>query len=155
MLSQAEPPPPTQWRARLAERTRGRSVGLHAALEDTGVLYDPERLHAVRIAAKKLRYALEVAGETRAAATAAAVTRLKTLQDELGHLHDLQVVSGFVTQVPPTAGRRAALERLATVLDTQCRGLHAGFLDERDELAALAERVRERVVPRIAHVGRG
>lgn len=149
-LSEGEPPTPMHWRERLAERTRRRAVGLHDAVDDAGMLYDPERLHAVRIAAKKLRYALELAGETRAAGTAALVTRLKALQDELGHLHDLQIVAGFVTQVPPAAGHRAALEGLAVVLDTQCRGLHAGFLDERGELGALAGRVRERVVPRVA-----
>lgn len=48
--------------------------------------------HAARISAKRLRYLLEPLSH-RAAGAKALVGRLKQLQDVLGHLHDMQVLS--------------------------------------------------------------
>jgi CHAD domain-containing protein len=48
--------------------------------------------HAARISAKRLRYLLEPLSH-RAAGAKALVVRLKQLQDVLGHLHDMQVLS--------------------------------------------------------------
>jgi CHAD domain-containing protein len=48
--------------------------------------------HAARISAKRLRYVLEPLSH-RAAGAKALVGRLKQLQDVLGHLHDMQVLS--------------------------------------------------------------
>jgi CHAD domain-containing protein len=48
--------------------------------------------HAARICAKRLRYLLEPLSH-RAAGAKALVGRLKQLQDVLGHLHDMQVLS--------------------------------------------------------------
>ena len=53
--------------ARLAVGDRGAGdaprAAARAALDDAGAVYLPERLHAVRIALKKLRYALEARAE--------------------------------------------------------------------------------------------
>ena len=49
------------WREALGARLLNRSKALHAAMDDAGHMYAPEQLHQVRIAAKKLRYGLELA----------------------------------------------------------------------------------------------
>src|SRR5262249_49477020 len=41
-------------------RVANRAARLHEALQDAGNVYLPERLHVVRLAVKKLRYALEL-----------------------------------------------------------------------------------------------
>ena len=56
------------WRWAAEARVSRRAATLTHALDNAGSLYLPERLHHVRIALKKLRYALEVA----AAATSSA-----------------------------------------------------------------------------------
>src|SRR5204862_6218756 len=55
------------WRWAVDARVARRATGLSHAIDAAGALYLPERLHGVRIALKKLRYALEVA--TQAAGT--------------------------------------------------------------------------------------
>ncbi|MEP6917459.1 MAG: CHAD domain-containing protein [Acidobacteriota bacterium] len=77
------------WRKALSARllTRGRRLG--AAIDAAGHLYDPERLHAVRVAAKKLRYGLELAADSGTRQAAPLVRQIKKAQDMLGRLHDL------------------------------------------------------------------
>ena len=76
-----------QWRGVLAARLMRRAKDLGAALEDAGPLYVPERLHNVRIATKKLRYALEIARDAGVTAATPLVKLLKRHQERLGHLH--------------------------------------------------------------------
>lgn len=146
-------PPAAQWKSLLAERTRVRALDLHDAVDEAGILYEPERLHQIRIAAKKLRYSLELAGETRAAATTRLVNELKGLQDHLGHLHDLQVLSAYAAGVLPDESLAPGLGRLARHLDDACHDLHAKFLASRSRLLALTETALAKVVPRIARHG--
>ena len=44
-------------------RVARRAASLKAAIDEAGAVYLPERLHAVRIAVKKLRYAVELEHE--------------------------------------------------------------------------------------------
>lgn len=90
---------PRTWRRRLAGRVRRRADALSRAVADAGALFVSERLHQVRIAAKQLRYALEVAGEARLAGTAASVRALKDVQDVLGKLHDADVLHAAIKRV--------------------------------------------------------
>jgi CHAD domain-containing protein len=140
------------WRGELARRIIDRAEALRRALEEAGVLYSAPRLHAVRIAVKKLRYALELAGEVRLAPVRLAVGRLKQAQDLLGRLHDLDVVAAHAraAQVPAAAADRAALERLLGRLQDECRQLHARYLQRRKGLMAVADQAREVVAPRLA-----
>jgi CHAD domain-containing protein len=54
------------------------------------------RLHAVRIACKRLRYTLEFFSEVLAPTTRAAVKEITAMQDHLGSLHDAVVASGIL-----------------------------------------------------------
>jgi CHAD domain-containing protein len=68
-----------------------RALHLTSALHASGAVYVPERLHAVRIAVKKLRYALELSTGARDARRAAETRLLKRGQDILGRMHDLRL----------------------------------------------------------------
>lgn len=137
-------------------RIARRAAGLEAGLAALGTLYSAERLHAVRIAVKQLRYALEVAGELRTRATAADRRALRSAQDLLGQAHDLHVLGALVRQAGARVvgrSRTAArdLRRLSRDIDARCRALHGTFLGQRRQLAALAARVGRgpRVTPRL------
>ena len=85
------------------------------------MLFDSERLHQVRIALKRLRYAMELAGELRVASTAAAVRDLKAVQDTLGTLHDHDVLMEYTASAAAQPGltrpTRASLTALNGSLD--------------------------------------
>lgn len=142
-----------RWRRALADRVVERATGLRGALDEAGVLYDAERLHRVRIAAKKLRYTLELVGDSRAAGTARLVKALKKAQDALGDLHDLQMLAHHVDTVRERHREDAALARevetLHALLDERCRALHAGFLPSRDTLRRIADTALDRIGPRV------
>lgn len=141
------------WPRVLAGRIARRVTALRRALEAAGAIYVPERLHAVRIAAKKLRYTLEIAGELgiREAATAAAVVR--RTQVTLGSLQDRTVL---LRQLRADADEAAAAARndlapLERELETSARELHAQFLSQRGALLAALGAIRQDVVPALAH----
>ena len=97
-----------------------------------GQMYNPESLHRVRIATKKLRYGLEIAAEGGFPVAAPLVRQLKKVQDTLGRLHDLQVLLTHVAAVqamPP--GRElpeGSLDVLARALEDECRHLHGRYM---------------------------
>jgi len=130
------------WRTLLAARIRKRALRLGETLQRVGTLYAADPIHAVRIAAKKLRYTMELA-ETAGAPCGVDVARLRRLQDLLGRLRDLQVLQEHVRAVlSGAAGHRAAAGALAELdasLETQCRALHATFLRGMAQWQAAAE----------------
>ena len=84
---------------------------------------DPEEvvaLHDMRIAAKRLRYVLEVTGPCFGPYAEKATKMVKELQDLLGEIHDCDV------QVPETEAFAARL------LDEDARALHAAAGDAGD-----------------------
>src|SRR3954465_6904841 len=147
------------WRKALAERLMRRSRRLTVAMNEAGQMYAPERLHAVRIAAKKLRYGLELAANSGVKQAAPHVRTIKRAQEMLGKLHDLQVlqVHCAAVQAEPRTGRpqsRAALENLARHIEDQCRHLHGRYIASASVLRDAALAVRKVVVPQLAHPSR-
>lgn len=135
--------PATAVTAAVTTRLAKRAERLAEALERLGVLYDPERLHAVRIAVKQLRYALEIAGEVTRARTVTRLRQLRGVQELLGRAHDLHVLGEHVRAVEArivTRSRPAGrdLRRFARLIDGQCRQLHAAFLGRQRTLVVLA-----------------
>lgn len=129
--------------ARLAERVRGRAAALGAAVARAGTLYDPERLHEVRIAAKKLRYGLELVSTMALSDQAANIRALKRVQEQLGVMHDYQILLEHVAAVraatPKGTPGSAGLKSMAAAYDRECRSLHASYLKLAPGLAALAK----------------
>jgi CHAD domain-containing protein len=142
------------WRAALATRIVRRARRLEKAIDQAGQIYNPEALHGVRIAAKKLRYALEIADESGAAPCAVAVRTIKRVQDTLGRLHDLQVLQHHVADVAATPRSRrppdAALATLSRMIEDECRQLHGRYVAGIPQLLEAAQIARRDVPTRLA-----
>ncbi len=128
----------------LHARTLRAGRRLRKAVDDVTTVYAPARLHNVRIAVKRLRYALEAEGTARGARRASSqVQQLRAIQDLLGRAHDLHVLDEFLQGVQRrvVTRSRAATRDLAAfghALERECRALHAAFLSRRPALLALA-----------------
>jgi CHAD domain-containing protein len=146
--------PTDGWRAALAGRIAKRATTLAAAIRAAGQLYEAESLHRVRIAVKKLRYALEMAAGTGTAGAAPLLVTLKRVQDVLGRLHDLQVLEAHVAAVQERdAGHRRnadALAALARVLEEDCRHLHGQYITLQPALVASVQDARRVVAVHVA-----
>jgi len=141
------------WRRALAARLATRTNALRRAVDQAGAIYVAERLHGVRIAAKKLRYALEIAAELGQADAARPAAIIRRTQVTLGNLQDRHML---LRQVHSTAdgtdtAARQGLAALESELEASCRELHAQFLSQRGPLAAALVAVRQQVVPGLAH----
>ncbi len=124
------------------ERVAGRATSLSAAIARCGTLYAVERLHAIRLAAKKLRYAVEAQRAVGAGGRARDLTRLKQTQQALGDLHDLQVLQAHVDAVlarGAAQGLASALAEWLRDLERACREAHAAILPGLGRLSDLTQ----------------
>jgi CHAD domain-containing protein len=133
------------WQWALDARVTHRALALKTALAEAGALYLPERLHVVRIALKKLRYACEVGAEAAGADIKAELKALKRGQDMLGRLHDVQVLLDRIRRVQAslTTGDEVMSRRLDGVvigLENECRRLHARFMHQKTAVVSACER---------------
>ena len=138
--------PSRGWQWAMEARLTRRAETLVEALDEAGSIYLQERLHCVRIALKKLRYALEISSEASGVRQSMDIRTLKHGQDLLGRLHDLQVLIDHVRQIQPavslpdvTAWRR--MDALMMSLENECRRLHAKFLHRQSKIRMICERV--------------
>jgi len=132
------------WHAAVDAQLSARAARLGKALADAGAMYLPERLHTVRIAIKKLRYALELSNEITGTTRDPKLTALKRGQELLGRMHDLQVLVERVRQVqaslaPPSVAIWRNLDATVASLEDECRLLHARYMRLRDKLVAAAD----------------
>jgi CHAD domain-containing protein len=134
------------WQWAIDARVARRAGTLEEAIDEAGAVYLPERLHRVRVALKKLRYAVELSAESQALKTHGDLPTLRRGQDLLGRLHDLQVLAGRVLKsraaAAPTDLRLAEeLDGLQMTLDDTCRRLHARYMKSREALEAICSRL--------------
>jgi CHAD domain-containing protein len=138
------------WRWAIGARIARRAASLKAAIDDAGSVYLPERLHAVRVAVKKFRYAVELEHDISGDEKLTPHLRvLRRIQELLGRLHDRQLLIEQVRQVqassaPPDLGAWKRLDTLSTTLENECRRLHARYLRDSTALVAVCERVPPR-----------
>lgn len=129
----------------LEARIVRRASVLEHAIEDAGALYLPDRLHTVRIALKKLRYALELRAEGDGLKSTAELRALKGQQELLGRMHDLQMLVDRVRQLQARPGGPGASSRhmdaLVADLENGCRELHAQFVRQRSTVIAICDRI--------------
>ena len=134
------------WRWAIEASVVRRASRLQAAVDEAGAVYLPGRLHAVRIAVKKLRYALELAAEVQGAKTNPDLRLLKRAQDVLGRMHDRQVLIDRVREEqaalsPPNVAVWRELDGLVAAVEDDCRRLHAHYMRMRSELVALTQKL--------------
>lgn len=124
-------------------RAARRADGVREAIDNAAGLYLPDRLHAVRIAVKKLRYAMEVSRELSGSRATARIRTLREAQDLLGRMHDHEVliarVRGVQGSKAPNLRLSADLDQLVRRLETECRQLHGQYMALRKKLLTIAD----------------
>jgi CHAD domain-containing protein len=130
--------------AKAQQRAARRAVRLRSAIENAGNIYLPDRLHEVRIAVKKLRYAMELARQVSRSRAVARIRKLKEAQDLLGHMHDLEVLIARVRALQgsakaPSLRLSSDFDRLVRRLETACRQLHGHYMTLRKKLLAVCD----------------
>jgi len=133
------------------DRAARRAVRLREAIESAAGLYLPDRLHQVRIAVKKLRYALEVSRELSGSRAMARIRTLKEAQDLLGRMHDHEVliarVRGVQGSKAPNLRLSGDLDKLVRRLETECRQIHGHYMALRKKLLAITDLPVSRSAP--------
>jgi len=130
-------------------RIAKRAERLRSAMHEAGAVYLPDRLHAVRIAMKKLRYAVELRDEFAGVRAAEDLRTLKRGQDVLGRMHDLQVLMNRARHVqahfgPADGTTSDELDQLIHTLEDDCRRLHGRYMRERPALMDICARAAAR-----------
>jgi CHAD domain-containing protein len=128
------------------ERAARRGERLRGTIENAAAIYLPDRLHEVRIAAKKLRYAMEIVRDLTGSRANARIATLKRAQDLLGRIHDLEVLIARTRAVQgspnaPTLRVSADMDLLVRRLEAQCRRLHGRYIAMRAPLLAICDYV--------------
>lgn len=134
------------WQALLQMRVSRRAARLRKRIDEAGGVYFPNRVHAVRIAAKKLRYALEIADAAGVWRCDGAMDVLKDTQDTLGHVHDCQLLAERLTERDPS-GPAADETRhlLIEALEADVHEFHRRYLSQRERLRYLADLAERRI----------
>jgi CHAD domain-containing protein len=135
---------PSNALAEAAAQSAQRARKLRAAIQSAGGIYLADRLHRVRIEAKKLRYALEIQRELTKSRAAAGMNRLKIEQDLLGRMHDLEILIDKARAAQSTLNPRdrrgmSELNTLIRVLEDECREGHAAYMRGRPALLNLCD----------------
>jgi len=128
------------------DRAARRAERLRIKIENAAAIYLADRLHEVRIAAKKLRYALEIVRDLSRSRAAARILTLKRAQDLLGRIHDLEVLIARTRAIQgspnaPTLRVSADMDLLVRRLETECRRLHGRYIAMRAPLLAICDHV--------------
>jgi CHAD domain-containing protein len=137
-INKAEKPEHPTGKSSLGTRRREAARILARRIEEAGTLYSPTALHEIRIAAKKLRYVVELTGEP----APGSLRRLRALQSGLGRMHDAQVLQHRIQELAATSGDRglvATLTSMERTLETTCREWHAKLLKNLPGIRALAD----------------
>jgi CHAD domain-containing protein len=125
-----------RWRSALAQTIRERGQVSAGAIEHATGVYFPNRLHAARIALKKLRYAMEIAADVGHASVAPQLRELKKSQDILGDLHDRQALLDelpALTSDDPN-GVNALIPQVRLTLEAEAHDFHRRYLARRERL---------------------
>jgi len=126
-----------------AHRRRKRAVALAKDLRHLGTLYVPDQLHAVRLATKKLRYALEWEQQIGRKGWVRERQVLERAQEALGTWHDLLILQERLHRLRRSEDwprvTTSDLKHMAAQLERDCRAHHALILAMVPALSRLAQ----------------
>ena len=129
-----QPRPRRQIDAQLRRRIGTHAAAVRATATHATGVYFPNRSHELRIAIKKLRYAVEVATELRLWRPPHLLKDLRELQSTLGGIRDNQVLMDWVEG--HSDGQVSLLTRSLRV---DIDRLHQQYLTQRDRIPAIAD----------------
>ena len=147
--------PDESWREGLTRRLTARAQNLRDHIERTGTSYHPGPLHEIRIAVKKLRYVLEITAEIGLARLVRTLRTLKTAQESLGRLHDLDVLMTSLQSVPgaaPGKDLQHAGAAAVAAIEAESRVLHRRYLRSRAALLRITDTTLATVVAKVRTV---
>ena len=128
------------WEGLLRQRMIDRAAMLRHRIDRAAGVYFPKRVHAVRIAAKKLRYALEIADATGLCQSGDAIEVLKETQDTLGYVHDCHLLIRRLAELETDEGTDCnTRDLLVEALESDVQEFHRRYLSQRDRLRQLAD----------------
>ena len=140
------------WQDQLRRTVRERAHATRESVHHATGVYFPNRVHRTRIAAKKCRYAVEIAGQTGIGPGVDDVLRfLKNTQDVLGDLRDRQVLVDELSATQSAAPVGIDPEHIKLVIqivEAECKELHEKYLKRRTRLLEICERLESAYSPR-------
>jgi CHAD domain-containing protein len=117
-----------------------RKTDAVAAIERAPAIYLPNRIHAARVAVKKLRYAVEVASDTGVWTPRRVLRDLRKTQGILGNVHDLQVLVDLVDQSRPAEEKPSdSAIVVKNLLTTEIERYHAEYARRRSWIFGIAD----------------
>jgi hypothetical protein len=123
------------WRPSLQAALGARAAAAARAVDRASGIYVAPRLHDARIAIKKLRYTTELGIATGVVKDPDLVRTMKDVQDVLGRLHDLQVLSKHLEHVDDRSGTSDTdLEVMTSIVHVDLAALHARYLRRRTRI---------------------
>jgi CHAD domain-containing protein len=146
-LDRTEPRLERRWTWAVDARVARRAAAVQRAIGAAGTVYLPERLHDVRKALKKLRYAIELRYEVEPGSGQSDLQVARRAQELLGALHDRQVVIDRIRAAQASANGLAArqarpqLDVVLSELEDECRRSHGRYLRGCPKLLELSERL--------------
>lgn len=139
--------PDRAWQPQLRRTLADRAFDTRDSIVRATGVYFPNRTHDVRIAIKKLRYAIEIAHSTGFVDPAEAIGELKKAQDILGDLHDRQILIDELIEAETrpgfTNGQTSAVTQL---VEAELNELHGRYLTRRARLLEICQETRRHVV---------
>ena len=123
----------------LRAHVAARSQRVRALLDHGAGVYFPNRAHSMRIAIKKLRYALEIAHALGVWQSTTALRRLRKAQDALGRARDRQMLIDRLRADAGEARDGASADAVVHLLDVEVLAFHRKYLDSRPELARICD----------------
>jgi CHAD domain-containing protein len=131
--------PRARWRPALRDHVMQRAAEVRTAIAHAGGVYFPNRVHTIRIAVKRLRYALELARATGIWQAPHAIRILKQVQSALGDAHDREVVIARLSDVQDSQTNRQDSMGAERFLRAEIQALHANYLKLRDDVLAVCD----------------
>jgi CHAD domain-containing protein len=128
--------PSLDWARLVGDLLVRRATRAARARDACGTLYEPEQLHTLRIALKKLRYTTELVDIVTHRRGAALLAALKQAQQRYGRLHDRQVLLAEARACAAAFARSRTASTGKAILDdleADCRRWHG------DAMTAMAE----------------
>jgi CHAD domain-containing protein len=137
-------------RLRIGERARA----VAAAVDRSAGLHFPNRLHAVRIAVKKLRYSVELAEVAGLWRPPRLLRDLRRIQARLGAVHDQQVLLDALDDIPADTSPAGEATALKAVVRSDLVAQYTRYLSRVERLRAICaacQRFASRPAPAERH----